>query len=255
LTGVRLVQLTDTHLTADPAGTLKGVHVRGSLEAVVDLVRANEPDFGAFLLTGDLSHDETMESYRYLSSLLAPFGRPVLALAGNHDDPEAMDAGFRAAGNGVRTGRAHRLGQWDVLLADSRLPGATAGALSPGELGGLDDALGAEPERPVLLALHHHPVPTGSVWMDELALANPEALFGLLDRHPRVRCVVWGHVHQEQDVTRGGVRMLAAPATCIQFRPGMAEFTLDDAPPGYRWIDLGPDGTVATGVRRLPAAP
>jgi Icc protein len=84
-------------------------------------------------------------------------------------------------------------------------------------------------------------------------MENPDAVHALVARHPRVRCVVWGHVHQEQDETRDGVRFLSSPATSIQFLPRAEEFTLDPRPPGYRRIDLRPDGTVATAVRRLPA--
>jgi Icc protein len=250
-----MIQLTDTHLEADPGAELKGVNVRRTLAAVLDLVRAQEPDFSAFLLTGDLSHDETPESYRCLSDLLSPYGKPAYALAGNHDDPAAMAEGFASAGGTVRTGRGHDLGAWRLVLADSRVSGETAGRLTEGEVAALDAALAVSPETPTLLALHHHPVPTGSAWMDAIALENPEAVTGLLARHPQVRGVVWGHVHQEQDTTRDGVRLLGTPATCIQFDPVSVAFALDDRPPGYRWIDLMPDGTLATGVRRLPDWP
>jgi len=253
---VRLVQLTDTHLEADPGADLKGVKVRNTLAAVLDLVRAREPEFSAFLLTGDLSHDETVASYRALADLLARFGRPAFALAGNHDDPAAMAEGF---GERVDTGRSHVLGDWHLVLADSRVPGAVGGRLSEGEVKALDGLLGDHPEAPTLLALHHHPVPTGSAWMDAIALENPAAMTDLLGRHPQVRGVVWGHVHQEQDATRDGVRgtvrFLGTPATCIQFDPDAREFALDARPPGYRWIDLLPGGGLATGVRRLATWP
>jgi Icc protein len=252
---VRLLHLTDPHLLANPEGTLQGVPTRRTLERVLDRVRAEEPDPAAFLLTGDLSQDETKESYRFLSDLFTPFDRPVIALAGNHDDPAAMAAGFAEGGGRVSTARSHGLGTWRVVVADTRVPGEVGGALAPKERAALDVALGEEPDRPTLLALHHHPVPTGCAWLDAIALAHPDALFRLLDRHPQVRCVVWGHVHQEQDRTRNGVRLLSSPATCIQFRPGSAKFALDDRPPGYRWLDLRPDGTLRTGVRRLPAGP
>jgi 3',5'-cyclic-AMP phosphodiesterase len=250
---VRLIQITDTHLQADPEAELKGTNVRRSLMAVLDLVRKQERDFWGFLLTGDLSHDETPESYRALADLLAPFDRPAYALAGNHDDPAAMAEGF---GTAVHTGRRHLMGDgWDLVMADTRVPGETGGALSNAELAALDDALKAGPDGPVLLALHHHPVPTGSAWMDAIALEKPERLMDLVVRHPRVRCVAWGHVHQAQDATLGRVRFLGTPATCIQFRPDCAEFTLDDAAPGYRRLDLRPDGALATKVRRLKDRP
>jgi 3',5'-cyclic-AMP phosphodiesterase len=252
---VRLIQLTDTHLEADPGAELKGINVRRTLTAVLDLVRSHEPDFSAFLLTGDLSHDETLASYRALSDLIRPFGRPAFALAGNHDDPAAMTEGFSMAGGGVRTGRNHPLGNWHLVLADSRIPGEVGGRLSESEQAALDRVLSTRREASTLLALHHHPVPTGTAWMDAIALENPEALEDLLKRHPQVRGVVWGHVHQEQDAAREGVRLLGTPATCIQFHPTSQAFALDDRPPGYRWIDLRADGTLATGVRRLPAWP
>lgn len=252
---IRLIQLTDTHLEADPAAELKGVNVRRTLAAVLDLVRAQQADFGAFLLTGDLSHDETPASYRCLSDLLAPYGKPAYALAGNHDDPAAMAEGFSEGVMKVATGRTHVIGGWHLVLADSRVPGEVGGRLSDDELKALEGALGQRRDLPTLLALHHHPVPTGSVWMDAIALGTPEGLFDLLGRHPQVRGVVWGHVHQEQDTARGGVRLLGTPATCIQFDPVSEAFALDDRPPGYRWIDLMPGGTLATGVRRLPAWP
>jgi Icc protein len=250
---MRLIHLTDCHLFADPAGALKGVRTRDALARVLELVRENEPDFQTFLLTGDLSQDETMASYRHLSELLSPFGRPALGLAGNHDDPAAMAAAFEAGGAVVRTSRTARLGEWDVILADTRVPGEVGGALADGEGEALDKALGGGSGRPALLALHHPPLPTGSAWMDRIGMENPDAVHALVARHPRVRCVVWGHVHQEQDETRDGVRFLSSPATSIQFLPRAEEFTLDPRPPGYRRIDLRPDGTVATAVRRLPA--
>jgi len=252
---VRLIQLTDTHLEADPAAELKAVNVRRTLGAVLDLVRAHEPEFAAFLLTGDLSHDETPASYRVLSELLEGFGRPALALAGNHDDPAAMARGFEAAGGTVRTDRSTVLGGWHLVLADSRVPGAVGGRLTDGEVNALNGALAEHPALPTLLALHHHPVPTGSTWMDAIALENPRTLDGLLNRHRNIRGVVWGHVHQEQDMTRDGVRFLGTPATCIQFDPKSQEFALDDRPPGYRWLDLGEGGALATGVRRLTGWP
>ena len=41
----RLVQLTDTHLCALPGGTLLGMDTDHSLQAVIDLVRQERPDW------------------------------------------------------------------------------------------------------------------------------------------------------------------------------------------------------------------
>jgi Icc protein len=61
-------------------------------------------------------------------------------------------------------------------------------------------------------------------------------------------------VHQEFDRRRGNVRMLASPSTCFQFTIREGRHRLDPAAPGYRWLKLYADGSVATGVKRLDGA-
>ena len=89
---LRLLQLTDTHLFADPGGILYGVNTRNSLTAVIAAIkRAGErPD--AILVTGDLSQDESTTSYQILRDMLAQLEAPVFVLPGNHDDPAALRA-------------------------------------------------------------------------------------------------------------------------------------------------------------------
>lgn len=41
------------------------------------------------------------------------------------------------------------------------------------------------------------------------------------------------------------------PSTCVQFKPHCANFTLDTVSPGWRWLELHPDGTLTTEVCRL----
>ena len=50
-----------------------------------------------------------------------------------------------------------------------------------------------------------------------------------------------------------GIRFLATPSTCIQFMPLSRDFSLDVAGPGWRYLQLHPDGRLATQVWRLPA--
>ncbi len=50
---------------------------------------------------------------------------------------------------------------------------------------------------------------------------------------------------------RLGVQLLGSPSTCVQFMPEAAEFSLDNKPPGYRWLSLHSDGEIETGVTYL----
>ena len=143
------------------------------------------------------------------------------------------------------------LGHWRIILLDSSIPGAVPGYLADDQLQLLERALSEAPERHHLVCFHHHPVSIGCRWMEPIGLRNPDALFAVLERHPQVRAVLWGHIHQEFDQQRGGIRLLASPSTCVQFAPGSEEFQVDTTAPGYRWLRLHADGRLETGVSRV----
>lgn len=144
--------------------------------------------------------------------------------------------------------------QWQILLLDSQVFGVPHGELSEFQLDWLETKLAAEPERHTLLLLHHHPLPAGCSWLDQHSLRNSAALDRVLAKFPRVKNLLCGHIHQEQDLDWNGRRMLATPSTCVQFKPHCANFTLDTIAPGWRWLELHPDGTLTTEVCRLTGA-
>ena len=84
-----------------------------------------------------------------------------------------------------------------------------------------------------------------------MKLRNSEDFFRVLDRHRHVRGVLCGHVHQEFETERRGVRIMATPSTCVQFLPGSREFKFDTRLPGYRRLELHPDGRIYSSIRRL----
>ena len=90
-----------------------------------------------------------------------------------------------------------------------------------------------------------------SKWLDKIGLHNNHDLLDIIAKHPNVRCVLWGHVHQDSDRLINGVRYISSPSTCIQFKPYSTEFAIDDLAPGYRWLDLNIDGSIETGVERV----
>jgi Icc protein len=170
-------------------------------------------------------------------------------LPGNHDDRHKMEA---ALVDHTRLCREIRSERWTILLLDSQVAGEVGGTLGEEELQRLDTALKAAEEEGLysLVCLHHQPVPVGCRWLDEQMVSDAEAFFEVLDRYSSVQAVLWGHVHQEIDRQRNGVRLLASPSTCVQFAAGSESFKADDQPPGYRWLELHPDGRLETGVSR-----
>ncbi len=100
--------------------------------------------------------------------------------------------------------------------------------------------------RHVLVFLHHPPVPMGSAWLDNVGMRNGNEFLERLRTLRRVRAVTFGHVHQSYDDDYEGIRILATPSTCRQFKPNSDEFATDDRPPAYRRITLTDDGQVDT---------
>ena len=74
----RLVQITDTHIYADPAARFDGMDTRRSLERVLARLRAG-PAYDAIVMTGDLSMDGSTASYLWLQEAFAGETVPVTA--------------------------------------------------------------------------------------------------------------------------------------------------------------------------------
>lgn len=243
-----LVQLTDSHLFAEADGRLLGMDTAESLARVVELVLEEQPRIDLILASGDLSQDGSLASYQRFAALTAPIDAPARWFSGNHDEPLTLQ---HACAGSQRQDVVTDLGNWRLICLDSSIPGAVPGRLDAEQLEQLDAALETAGERHVLLSFHHHPVAVGCSWLDPIGLRNPEALFAVTDRYPNLRCILWGHVHQEIDCQRNGVRLLASPSTCVQFAPGSEEFQVSREAPGYRWLRLHADGMLETGVSRV----
>jgi 3',5'-cyclic-AMP phosphodiesterase len=247
-TPLRLVQLTDPHLYGDAARTLRGVPTLPALRATIDAAAVDIGGCDAILATGDLVQDDPV-GYGHFRDVFSAVGKPVLCIPGNHDLLPEMRAALQ--GPPFQLDGPVDLGAWRILLLDSTVPGEVGGRLSPAELARLESDLAAAPDRHALVMLHHHPVPMGSQWLDAVGLVNAAEFFAVLDRHPQVRGVVYGHVHQHHEIERRGVRILATPSTCSQFLPDSQDFAIDDQPPAWRRLDLHPDGRIWTRVRWL----
>ncbi|MBD1912405.1 MULTISPECIES: 3',5'-cyclic-AMP phosphodiesterase [unclassified Leptolyngbya] len=248
-----IAQLTDTHLFADESSAMMGIQSAASLQAVADQVRSlpRQPDI--VLLTGDLSQDETPESYERLRETIAPLGATTYWIPGNHDIPAIMQPILQ---DGVfQTTRGFQTGGWNVVLLDTAVPEQPFGELAEAQLTFLDQQLQAASELPGLVVLHHPPCPVHCPCMDAIRLQNADAFYKVLDQHPQVKIVLFGHIHQEFEGDRQGVTYLGSPSTCVQLKSGSDNFEADSVLPGFRLLELFPDGRFSTRVERIPALP
>ena len=87
-------------------------------------------------------------------------------------------------------------------------------------------------------------------------MANSDDFFALVDQFPQVKGIMWGHIHQQIDTYRERanatpVRLMATPSSCIQFAANSDDFQLARLNPGYRWLQLAPDGEIHSAVSRV----
>lgn len=243
----RIIQISDCHLGPLTSEALLGLNTDESLHDVLALIAEKETDFDYLICTGDVASAGHETCYRRFIDIVRQYFTQSLAwLPGNHDSAAIMSNVASAP-----EARAVVQDNWLILLLDSVVPFKVHGNFEQGELDYLEQMLSANPDKHIIVMLHHQPVLVGSAWIDQYILRNADAFFAIIDRFPNVKAVVWGHVHQDFSSQRNGVELIATPSTCVQFKPKCDDFTVDTQMPGYRWFDLNDDGTFATGVERV----
>ena len=221
---------------------MRGTVTADSLQTVLDHYYAGEWRAHRALVTGDLIQDDTAEAYERFRELLLPLNLRVHCVPGNHDIPDLMRP--VCARPPFSYCAREEIGDWLLVGIDSFVEGTPGGSVSPEELDRVSEVVGASSAKHVMLFVHHPPVPMGSEWLDTVGLDNGDEVLERLRALERVRVLAFGHVHQDYDNMHDGIRILATPSTCRQFRPGSAKFAVDDKPPAYRRIELRADGKV-----------
>ncbi len=247
-----LLHITDSHLYRDFGTLLKGVSPHDSFAAVLALAHQKFPSPEGIILGGDMAQDEAAGTYLRMAGMLQGWQVPFMVTPGNHANIVELN------NNLIPALAAHssysenlQLEHWQVITLNSHAQGKVSGLLGDEELTKLDRLLTETRSRHILIALHHHPVPIASVWLDRIGLDDRQQLWDVIDRHAHVRALLCGHIHQEFDHLHNQVRTLGTPSTCVQFRPWSDDFALDDMSPGYRWLKLQPNGDIDTGVERV----
>lgn len=240
---LKIIQISDCHLQADEHALYRGENADANLQSVWR--RALDWQPGLILLTGDLCETPSETAYARLSALLQT-DLPLLALPGNHDDAGLMQRWFPdGAWDGVK---AVTFGAWLVLLLDSTIPGLVGGGIPEQRLARLKEALSDGEAEHVLIALHHQPVPVGAPWIDRYPLHEPEDFLEAVDAEPRIRCVIWGHIHHAFSAWRAGKWLLGAPSSAVNSLPETQRFEADPAGPACRWLKLFENGEVDAGI-------
>ena len=247
MTALKLTQITDLHLGPTPDFTCRNIATYQTLKAVLAAIERDGRGEDRLLLTGDIASDGQAQAYRQLDQLLSAQNKQALWLPGNHDRMDLMHKNFFH----FPFMPVFEDKNWAIIMLDSSLPDQPEGFISKDQMHQLEQYMDNLAHKNILVTMHHSPVVVNSLWVDKHRIANHSLLHKLLVAHGKVRAVINGHIHQEHQADWDGITVYATPSTCFQFKPKVTDFTLDDRPPAYRWIDLYDDGKINTGVKYL----
>ena len=236
-----IAQITDCHIGFDRGNPEEDNVVR--LRAVLDRLShgPNRPDL--LLLTGDLTNGGDALSYARLAELLAACPFPYRLMAGNWDERAALlsafpdtatEAGFvqfELAFPGLR-----------LIALDTTEAGRHGGAFCARRAEWLSARLDADPDTPVLIAMHHPPIVSGLDWLDGSG-HEPwiERLRAEVAGRQQVRAIIAGHLHRIVHSSFAGVPVTVCPSSAPAVALDLGRFDPDQ-----------PDGRAM--VRAEPAA-
>jgi 3',5'-cyclic-AMP phosphodiesterase len=212
---ILIAQISDLHIKRPGELAYGRVDTAAALTRCVDALNRFVPQPDMVVISGDLVDTPSVSAYGHLKRLLAPLRIPVAVIPGNHDGRGMLrdvwpDHPYAPGGGALNS--TYSVGDLDLVLIDSSVPGEPHGMLDEPTLTWLDAALGASATRPALLFLHHPPFATGIVHMDAQNLRNAGDLAAIVRKHQRARLIAAGHVHRSTLTTFAGIAATICPA-------------------------------------------
>lgn len=242
---MKVIQISDTHLFADDELDIFGVKSNLKFKEVIDKITDEDShDADLIFLTGDISQDETAESYQKIVHHLSILDLPVYWIPGNHDDLGQVEAVFQHAKNFNR-GTKLALPNWHLIFINTKIEGRDDGQLSQSELSMLSNELLASPaDKKIAIVMHHHPAPVGTPLIDNYILKNSKEFWDIVTGS-KVEPIICGHVHGDYQFKHYNIMIESSPATCLQWEKGTKELKTD-MKIGYKIYYFNQDGYRAT---------
>ncbi len=211
--------LADTHIPENPDDGFRGFLPTKNLRTAVPQICQSEAQ-AAFVLGDAARLVGTPGDYRVLAQLLEPASKkmPVVIGLGNHDNRRNFFAQFPAEkqpGEQQVPGKhvaviEHKLLR--VVMLDSLLyVNKVAGLLGKAQRQWLAHWLPQAADRPVVLMVHH------TLGDGDGDLLDVDRLMRLVEPHPQVKAIFYGHSHTYRLSRRGHLQLVNLPACGYNF--------------------------------------
>ena len=215
-----IAQISDLHCREAGAEAMLGCDNNRNIALAVARLNGLSPCPDVVIATGDLTSGGQPNQYAALAALLAPLEIPLYLLPGNHDAYRPLIDAFAGRYGLIDDGHEYVRtviddGPLRLVALDTSVAGHHQGAVPEDRAAWLDEVLGAAPEKPTLIFMHHPPFESGIWWMDSFGILDGlDRLATVLGRHRQVVGMTAGHLHRTIHATFAGVPVTVAPTTC-----------------------------------------
>ncbi|MAS35818.1 MAG: hypothetical protein CL610_17545 [Anaerolineaceae bacterium] len=258
---LQFIHISDTHLLApDQVKDFTGIqpelalyaeqvlslpyHTYTAAEMLVRQINGLPVHVDFVLHTGDIAGESDID-YARMAQLFQQINYPVIYVPGNHDRGADISSLTQSPSSPLDQ---HEINGVQLVCLDSThadIP--DAGWLDDDQLNQLEMICRSDDDRPLIVAVHHHPLPIGVQWLDDLRLGNGEVLHSILMQARHRLCGVFhGHIHHSIDMMKDGILYSSVASAAYQFTgwPGHRQTSLDmAADPGFNVVTITHDQT------------
>ncbi len=192
----KVIWISDLHFVAK--GRVQNHDPRVRLQAAINHINEHHKDATCCVISGDMVDRGTAEDYAALAKMLKTLTIPVYPMVGNHDNRALFKEHLPLPDMGGSDFIQYAIETKDAVLLclDSLKPGSDAGAYCSNRQTWLSEKLDHYADQPVILFIHHHPMPLGLPMQDQDRLLDGQDFLSLMAGRSNIRHLCIGHIHR-----------------------------------------------------------
>ena len=192
----KAIWMSDLHFVA--TGDVIGHDPRVRLRQAVRHINEQHGDADLCIISGDMVNRGTETDYAAVRAELDALAIPYVSLVGNHDQRDLFRQALPVPDGAMTDFVQYAIKADGCLLAclDTQKEGSDAGEFCAARSAWLRKTLETAGDTPVLLFMHHPPLPLGLPMQDTDCMENGEAFLDLISAYSNVAYMCIGHVHR-----------------------------------------------------------
>ncbi len=237
---IRILHISDIHLT-QLGSPIWGADVKLNFDSAIKFISEIKLEIDAIFITGDLSNDGSIESYKYIDAAFASIGVPTYCCMGNHDNIDHVLSVFSSGF--INYCPIAYVADWKFLILNSIVPdeedlgkNKARGYLSETSLKFLESSITLD-KRNTAIVLHHPPIEPGG-WLNRKLLDNRDIFNKLIRKYEQVKLVLYGHTHYNLQTSLDGILYTSASSIGFAFDKELPKFEIAQGQEGFNVYEI-----------------